>query len=71
VDDVDAEVYAQGLSNYGYHVSHQIGMATSTPQRIRVGSEDNILVSESLLANVSRGIYHHEPIYGGYAPGKR
>lgn len=51
-------------------MSHHLGAATSTPQRIRVHSEDNILVSESLLANVSRGIYHHEPIYGGYAPGK-
>jgi hypothetical protein len=73
-DEVDDDVYAQGLANYGYHMSHQMNVVTSTPMRLRGRSEDNILMSDSLLANNSSRLYSnhqqsiHEPVYTGYSP---
>ena len=71
-DEVDDDVYAQGLANYGYHISQQMNVVTSTPMRLRGRSEDNILLSDSLLANTSTRHYSqqsiHEPIYTGYSP---
>ena len=71
-DEVDDDVYAQGLANYGYHMSHQMNVVTSTPMRLRGRSEDNILMSDSLLANTSSRLYSqqsvHEPVYTGYSP---
>lgn len=72
-DEVDDDVYAQGLANYGYHMSQQMNVVTSTPMRLRGRSEDNILMSDSLLANASSRMMYsqqsiHEPIYTGYSP---
>ena len=71
-DEVDDDVYAQGLANYGYHISQQMNVVTSTPMRLRGRSEDNILLSDSLLANTSTRHYSqqsiHEPIYTGDSP---
>ena len=64
----------QGLANYGYHMSNQLNVVTSTPMRLRGRSEDNILMSDSLLANNSTRLYAghqqslHEPVYTGYSP---
>ena len=50
-----------------------MNVVTSTPMRLRGRSEDNILMSDSLLANASSRMMYsqqsiHEPIYTGYSP---
>ena len=77
----DADVYAQGLANYGYHTQqlqnqsqnddslygHHVShlQSTSTPLRNNQTTMVAPTLSESLIANTSR---LHEPVYVAYSP---
>lgn len=65
----DAEVYAQGLANYGYQTQKQmLHMVQQTSTPLRTGQRGEIL-TESLIANSSRLQQSvHEPVYVGYSP---